>query len=141
MSLGETLVTTGLAFVSGEISLNKGWVDVPQIVRDTITDVGYTDAKFGLDGSKTDESLRQLPIARRKTFAARSSRAFWAGAAALALSSRFPGGGELPECGPNLLLLALSWSAVYLWVKDATFPAGMCLGSAIADERTPGLFR
>jgi S-adenosylmethionine synthetase len=46
----ETLVTTGLAFVSGEISLNKGWVDVPQIVRDTITDVGYTDAKFGLDG-------------------------------------------------------------------------------------------
>jgi len=46
----ETLVTTGLAFVSGEITLNKGWVDVPQIVRDTITDVGYTDAKFGLDG-------------------------------------------------------------------------------------------
>ena len=30
--------------------MNKGWVDVPQIVRDTITDVGYTDAKFGLDG-------------------------------------------------------------------------------------------
>jgi len=46
----ETLVTTGLAFVSGEISLNQGWVDVPQIVRDTITEVGYTDAKFGLDG-------------------------------------------------------------------------------------------
>jgi S-adenosylmethionine synthetase len=46
----ETLVTTGLAFVSGEITLNKGWIDVPQIVRDTITEVGYTDAKFGLDG-------------------------------------------------------------------------------------------
>jgi S-adenosylmethionine synthetase len=45
----ETLVTTGLAFVSGEITTNE-WVDVPQIVRDTITDVGYTDAKFGLDG-------------------------------------------------------------------------------------------
>ena len=46
----ETLVTTGLAFVSGEITLSHGWVDVPQIVRDTITEVGYTDAKFGLDG-------------------------------------------------------------------------------------------
>jgi S-adenosylmethionine synthetase len=46
----ETLVTTGLAFISGEISISEGWVDVPQIVRDTITEVGYTDAKFGLDG-------------------------------------------------------------------------------------------
>jgi S-adenosylmethionine synthetase len=47
----ETLVTTGLVFVSGEITLAEGWVDVPAIVRDTITDVGYTDAKFGLDGA------------------------------------------------------------------------------------------
>ncbi len=46
----ETLVTTGLVFVSGEITLAEGWVDVPSIVRETITDVGYTDAKFGLDG-------------------------------------------------------------------------------------------
>ena len=46
----ETLVTTGLVFVSGEITLADGWVDVPSIVRETITDVGYTDAKFGLDG-------------------------------------------------------------------------------------------
>jgi S-adenosylmethionine synthetase len=46
----ETLVTTGLVFVSGEITLAEGWVDVPSIVRSTITEVGYTDAKFGLDG-------------------------------------------------------------------------------------------
>jgi S-adenosylmethionine synthetase len=46
----ETLVTTGLVFVSGEITLAQGWVDVPSIVRETITEVGYTDAKFGLDG-------------------------------------------------------------------------------------------
>jgi S-adenosylmethionine synthetase len=45
----ETLVTTGLAFISGEIS-SKAWVDIPAIVRSTITEVGYTDAKFGLDG-------------------------------------------------------------------------------------------
>jgi S-adenosylmethionine synthetase len=45
----ETLVTTGLAFISGEISSNS-WVDIPAIVRNTITEIGYTDAKFGLDG-------------------------------------------------------------------------------------------
>src|SRR5881392_1071304 len=46
----ETLVTTGVVFVSGEITLAEGWVDIPSVVRSTITDVGYTDAKFGLDG-------------------------------------------------------------------------------------------
>jgi len=46
----ETLVTTGLVFVSGEITLAQGWVDVPSIVRSTITEVGYTDARVGLDG-------------------------------------------------------------------------------------------
>ena len=46
----ETLVTTGLVFVSGEITLAEGWVDVPSIVREAITEVGYTDVKFGLDG-------------------------------------------------------------------------------------------
>ncbi len=45
----ETLVTTGLAFVSGEIT-TEGWVDIPAVVRRTITEVGYTNAKFGLDG-------------------------------------------------------------------------------------------
>jgi S-adenosylmethionine synthetase len=46
----ETLVTTGLALVAGEISIDEGYVDIPSVVRDTIVDVGYTDAKFGLDG-------------------------------------------------------------------------------------------
>ncbi len=45
----ETLVTTGLAFVSGEIS-SQAWVDISGLVRTTITEIGYTDAKFGLDG-------------------------------------------------------------------------------------------
>jgi S-adenosylmethionine synthetase len=46
----ETLVTTGFVFVSGEITLAEGWVDIPAVVRKTVTDVGYTDARFGLDG-------------------------------------------------------------------------------------------
>jgi S-adenosylmethionine synthetase len=46
----ETLVTMGVVFVSGEITLAEGWVDIPSIVRDTVVEVGYTDARFGLDG-------------------------------------------------------------------------------------------
>jgi len=44
----ETLVTTGLAFVTGEITTTC-YVDIPQIVRDTIRDIGYTRAKYGFD--------------------------------------------------------------------------------------------
>lgn len=44
----ETLVTTGLAFVAGEITTNC-YVDIPSIVRDTIRDIGYTRAKYGFD--------------------------------------------------------------------------------------------
>jgi S-adenosylmethionine synthetase len=44
----ETLVTTGLAFIAGEITTDC-YVDFPKIVRETIRDVGYTRAKFGFD--------------------------------------------------------------------------------------------
>jgi S-adenosylmethionine synthetase len=44
----ETLLTTGLAFISGEIT-TKAYVDFPAIVRGTVTSVGYTDATFGFD--------------------------------------------------------------------------------------------
>jgi S-adenosylmethionine synthetase len=44
----ETLVTTGLCVVAGEIT-TKCYVDVPTVVRDTIKDVGYTDATYGFD--------------------------------------------------------------------------------------------
>jgi S-adenosylmethionine synthetase len=45
----ETLLTTGLVLVAGEIT-TEIYVDVPKIVRETITRIGYTDAKFGIDG-------------------------------------------------------------------------------------------
>ena len=44
----ETLVTTGLVHVVGEISTNV-YVDIPKIVRETIRDIGYTRAKYGFD--------------------------------------------------------------------------------------------
>jgi S-adenosylmethionine synthetase len=45
----ETLVTTGLVVVAGEITTD-GYIDIPAVVRRTVTEIGYTDAKFGLDG-------------------------------------------------------------------------------------------
>jgi S-adenosylmethionine synthetase len=44
----ETLVTTGLAIIAGEITTNCHF-DFQKIVRDTITDVGYTRGKYGFD--------------------------------------------------------------------------------------------
>jgi len=44
----ETVVTTGLAFIAGEITTNA-YADLPAIVRETIKGVGYTRAKFGFD--------------------------------------------------------------------------------------------
>jgi S-adenosylmethionine synthetase len=44
----ETTVTTGIVNVMGEISTNC-YVDIPKIVRQTIKEIGYTDAKFGFD--------------------------------------------------------------------------------------------
>lgn len=44
----ETLVTTGLALIAGEITTSAK-VDYPQIVRNTIRGIGYTDASIGFD--------------------------------------------------------------------------------------------
>jgi len=44
----ETLVTTGIAFIAGEITTNC-YVDIPQIVRDTIKDIGYNSSDMGFD--------------------------------------------------------------------------------------------
>ncbi len=44
----ETLLTTGLAMVAGEIT-TKGYVEIPDIVRQTIRDIGYVRAKYGFD--------------------------------------------------------------------------------------------
>src|ERR1700758_3166550 len=44
----ETLVNTGLVVVSGEITTTT-YVDIQDIVRDTIRRIGYTDASFGFD--------------------------------------------------------------------------------------------
>ena len=44
----ETLVTTGLAMIAGEVTTSC-WVDLPQVVRDTIKRIGYNDSNMGFD--------------------------------------------------------------------------------------------
>ena len=44
----ETLVTTGVAIIAGEITTTC-WVDMPQIVRDTIREIGYNNSGMGFD--------------------------------------------------------------------------------------------
>ena len=44
----ETMVTTGMAIIAGEITTDC-WVDMPAVVRDTIKEIGYNDAAMGFD--------------------------------------------------------------------------------------------
>lgn len=61
----ETVVTTGLINIVGEISTNT-YVDIPKLVRKTVTDIGYTRAKFGFDAetcgviTSIDEQSRDI---------------------------------------------------------------------------------
>ena len=45
----EVSCTTGLVVVMGEITVNQGYVDIPSLVRNTIKEIGYTDASYGFD--------------------------------------------------------------------------------------------
>src|SRR5210317_437503 len=44
----ETMVTTGMAMIAGEIT-TSAWVDMPQVVRDTIREIGYNSSDMGFD--------------------------------------------------------------------------------------------
>jgi S-adenosylmethionine synthetase len=46
----ETLLTTGLCVVAGEIH-TEAYVDIPKIARETIKSIGYDDAQYGFDGN------------------------------------------------------------------------------------------
>ena len=46
----ETMVTTGLVHVAGEVSTDS-YVDIPGIIREAVTGIGYTSSKAGFDGA------------------------------------------------------------------------------------------
>jgi S-adenosylmethionine synthetase len=44
----ETMVTTGMAIIAGEIT-TSAYVDMPEVVRETIKDIGYSNSSMGFD--------------------------------------------------------------------------------------------
>lgn len=52
----ETLVTTGLVHVAGEVS-TTGYVEIPQIVRDAVREIGYTSSEMGFDAASCGVSV------------------------------------------------------------------------------------
>lgn len=52
----ETMVTTGLVHVAGEVT-TSGYVEIPQLIRDVVTGIGYTSSHIGFDGESCGVSL------------------------------------------------------------------------------------
>ena len=52
----ETLFTTGLVVVAGEVTTST-WVDIPAIVRKTVLDIGYDHSDKGFDGASCGVSI------------------------------------------------------------------------------------
>ncbi|MFO7173247.1 MAG: methionine adenosyltransferase [Bacillota bacterium] len=73
----ETLLTTGLVVVAGEIT-TEAYVDIAKVARETILDIGYTRAKFGFDGSTCgvvtaiDEQSPDIAIGVNKSLEAKT---------------------------------------------------------------------
>lgn len=74
----ETLVTTGLVLVSGEITTSC-YVDIPKVVRETIKRIGYTRAKYGFDAdtcavlTSIGEQSTDIALGVDKAFEVRNS--------------------------------------------------------------------
>lgn len=74
----ETCTTTGLVMVMGEITTNA-YVDIQKVVRQTLTDIGYTRAKYGFDASTCgvvtaiDEQSKDIALGVDKALEAKES--------------------------------------------------------------------
>ncbi|MFT6534011.1 MAG: S-adenosylmethionine synthetase [Alpinimonas sp.] len=69
----ETLVTKGLVHVAGEVTLDEGYVEIPDLIRGIVTDIGYTSSQVGFDGNSCGISVsigQQAPEIASKVFAA-----------------------------------------------------------------------
>lgn len=75
----ETVTTTGLVMVMGEITTNA-YIDIPKIVRDTIREIGYNSAKFGFDAdtcgviTTIDEKSADIALGVNKALEAKENR-------------------------------------------------------------------
>jgi len=58
----ETMVTTGIAIVAGEVT-TQAYVEIPEVVRETIRQIGYTNADMGIDSHTCAVMVSLDPIA------------------------------------------------------------------------------
>ena len=76
----ETIVTTGQVHVFGEIT-TSAYVPIPQVIRKTINDIGYTDARYGFDGESVginvaiDEQSPDIAMGVNKSLEAKANKA------------------------------------------------------------------
>lgn len=67
----ETLVTKGLVHVAGEVTLEEGYVEIPDLIRGIVNDIGYTSSQVGFDGNSCGISVsigQQSPEIAGKVF-------------------------------------------------------------------------
>ena len=75
----ETMVTTGLVLVSGEITTDC-YVDIPRVVRTTIREIGYTRAKYGFDSetcavlTSVDEQSADIAMGVDRSFETKTDK-------------------------------------------------------------------
>lgn len=73
----ETLITTGLVLIAGEIT-TRTYVDIPSIIRSTVRDIGYTRAKYGFDAdtcavlTSIDEQSPDIAVGVNRALESRS---------------------------------------------------------------------
>jgi len=61
----EVLVTTGMALISGEIT-TEAYVEIPAIARQTLKDIGYVRADYGIDGARSSPPSTSRPGTSRR---------------------------------------------------------------------------
>ena len=84
----ETLVTTGLVHVAGEVT-TSGYVDIPTIVREKVSSIGYTSSDVGFDGASCGVSVSAVSAAKPMTsWSARACEARAASTSGFLTSSR-----------------------------------------------------